>query len=254
MRVLSVKDQPKKRLVLLDLLRGVGILFVMWYHLIYDLEEFYGVCGFIFSDWMNVFRDCMVMMLVLISGICCRFSRNNLKRGFICLAAAMCLTLVTYFVNPSAYIRFGVLHMFGASMLLYGILQPLLKKDRPYAAIPLFCAFLLFFPLSFGALGIYRAALIELPQALYQTPFLFWLGLPNESFVSTDYYPLLPWTLLFFCGAVLGETVKKLPDWAYRERFKPLSMIGRHTLLLYLLHQPVYYAVFWLLGLLGIGG
>lgn len=256
MRTLPAADSHTsgKRLVLLDLLRGIGIIFVMWYHLIYDLEDFYGICGFIHADWMDVFRDCMVMMLVLISGVCCRFSKNNRKRGLLCLAAAACLSLVTYWINPSAYIRFGILHMFGMSMLLYGLFQPLFKRDRPYLAPLFFCAFLLFFPLSRGALGIYRAQLIPVPRALYRTSFLFWLGLPGEGFVSTDYYPLLPWTLLFFCGAMLGDTVKRLPDWAYRERCKPLALIGRHTMLLYLLHQPVYYAVFWLLERLGIGG
>lgn len=247
----TTRQSTGRRIVLLDYLRGVGILFVMWYHLMYDLSTFYGICNWIFSTAMDVFRDCMVAMLVLISGICCHFSRSNLRRGIICFLIAMGLTGVTYLMDSQCYIRFGVLHMFGISMLLYGIVSPYLMVKRPWVwAIGCLIGFLFTFLLSRGALGFYRLPLIPLPDGLYQTRFLFWLGLPDSAFVSADYYPLLPWTLLFFAGGFLGYNFQHLPKCDKMPQIKTLSFIGRNTLPLYLIHQPLYYAVFWLLSLL----
>ncbi len=240
----------KKRILWLDYLRAVGILFVMWYHLIYDINAFYGSCDWIYSMGMNVFRDCMVAMLVLISGISCHFSRNNLKRGAICFCFAMILTLVTYIMDPTLYIRFGVLHMFGLSMIAYGLLSPYLRVKRQWlAAIFCFLGFLLTFMLSNEAIGLYRLPLVRMPQFLYQTKYLFWLGLPEVAFTSADYYPLLPWTLLFFVGGFLGDYVKKYCRCEKMPEIKTLSFIGKNTMILYLVHQPLYYGIFYLLTL-----
>ncbi len=239
------------RIVWLDYLRAVGIIFVMWYHLIYDINAFYGVCDFIYSDWMDVFRDVMVSMLVLISGVCCHFSRSNIKRGAICFGFAMLLTLVTYIMDQRLYIRFGVLHMFGISMMAYGLLSPLFRFKRKWiAAILMIIGFLCTFMLSNEALGIYRLPLITLPHTLYQSPNLFWLGFPDLAFCSADYYPLLPWMLLFFAGGFLGEYVKKYLKCENMPNIRAFSFIGRHTMILYLVHQPIYYAIFFLLSLL----
>ncbi len=246
--VLEQTAVRSKRIVWLDYLRAVGIIFVMWYHLIYDINAFYGSCGWIYSEGMNIFRDCMVAMLVLISGVCCHFSRNNLKRGAVCFGFAMLLTLVTYIMDQRLYIRFGILHMFGISMMLYGLLSPLFRFKRKWiAAMLMLAGFLLTFLLSNEVLGLYRLPLISLPHELYQSPYLFWLGLPDISFVSADYYPLLPWTLLFFAGGFLGEYVKKYLKCENMPDIKAFSFIGRHTMILYLVHQPIYYGVFYLL-------
>ncbi len=236
------------RVILLDYLRGIGILFVMWYHLTFDLYSWFGICDFIYSDGMNVFRDCMVAMLVLISGICCHFSRNNLKRGAVCFAIAMGLTGVTALLGNEMCIKFGVLHMFGISMMVYGLLAPLLKSRHGWIwGILLIGGFLFTFSLSLGSLGIYRLPLISVPDGLYQIPFLFWLGLPGKTFISADYYPLLPWTLLFFAGSFFGNYIKYIPKCDKMPELKVLSFIGRHTLALYLLHQPIFYGILFLI-------
>lgn len=238
----------KERLVLLDLLRGVGIIFVIWYHLMFDLWDFYGICRFIVSDQMDVVRDIMVGMLVLISGVCCHFSRSNMKRGAVCFLIAMGLTVVTGFMGEYSCIRFGILHMFGSSMLLYGVFTRLVavKHRRIWAAV-CFAAFLFTFMISSRSLGIYRLQLLQLPDALYRFPFWFWLGFPNLSFISADYYPLLPWTFLFFCGGFLGADAHRLPKIKACKGLKPLVWIGSHTMFLYLLHQPIFYAILFLI-------
>ena len=140
--------------------------------------------------------------------------------------------------------------MFGLSMLLYGSFEKLFKVKRPIVgAVICMLGFLLCFSVQYGAIGIYRAALIELPTAWYTSPYLFWLGLPQRSFFSADYYPLLPWTLLFFAGAFSGAYAKLLPRGPISQRLAPLAFIGRHTMLIYLVHQPVFYGIFFLVEL-----
>jgi uncharacterized membrane protein len=165
----------------------------------------------------------------------------------------MVTTLVTYLVDPQCYIRFGVLHMFGVSMLLYAVLHRL-SGERQYgeraagiAAVCFAAGFLVCFPIWNGGLGLYQWIVFKLPAAFYASDFLFWLGFPSARFVSADYYPLLPWSLLFLSGACLGQLANRTPDWMKKSRLSGLSFIGKHTMFLYLLHQPAYYLIFWLI-------
>ena len=72
------------------------------------------------------------------------------------------------------------------------------------------------------------------------------LGFPGPGFVSSDYFSLLPWLLLFWTGYFLYRlrpAEPLLPD----IRLPGFSAMGRHSLLIYLLHQPVLYALLVLL-------
>lgn len=78
--------------------------------------------------------------------------------------------------------------------------------------------------------------------------FLFPLGLHPLIFASADYYPLLPWIFLFLAGYWLGVAFlqRRAPEFCYREHLSALGWIGRHALIIYLVHQPVVYGVLWL--------
>ena len=85
-----------------------------------------------------------------------------------------------------------------------------------------------------------------------ETPHLWILGLRTADFVSADYFPLLPWIFIFLFGASLGGRIKerRLPERFYGLACPPLEAVGRHSLLIYLLHQPVLmglsYGLYWL--------
>ena len=83
-----------------------------------------------------------------------------------------------------------------------------------------------------------------MPAGLYKTNW-FWLGLPDlTQFASADYFPILPWVFLFWCGVFLARLWcpgRGEPPAALR----PLCAIGRNTLLVYMLHQPVIYGALW---------
>lgn len=87
-----------------------------------------------------------------------------------------------------------------------------------------------------------------------ESRWLWMFGWIYEGFVSTDYFPLLPWIFVFLLGTWAGKYIKegRLPRWFYEAKCPPLAGVGRHSLLIYMLHQPVLYGftmvLLWILG------
>lgn len=244
----------KERVWLLDEARGLAILLMVLYHAGYDLVAIFGVnIPFFFSPWMNLLRDLFAGLFVFISGCACRFSHNNLRRGLLCFGLGMAMTVATAVVMPAQLIRFGILHLLGSSMVLFALLRPLL--DRVPVRVGLLCGLALFL-LTFSLPSAHRFGLgplsLPLPDALYSTGWLFWLGLPRADFTSADYFPLIPWLLLFLAGSYAGLPLaqRRAPAPFYRLHSRALSRVGRYTIWVYLLHQPVVYGLlslfFWL--------
>ena len=97
---------------------------------------------------------------------------------------------------------------------------------------------------GFGVLGIYLTQCV-----MVEFPGFAWLGLLYPSYSSADYFPLLPYLGFFLLGAVLGRLLyakKKslLPQWETTWVFRALRWCGRHSLILYLLHQPLLMLLF----------
>lgn len=243
-----------QRVHLLDEIRGTAILLMVCYHAGYDLAAIFGVdIPFFFSAQMNLLRDIMGGSFFLISGCSCRLSRSNLRRGLQTLLFALIMSAVTWIVIPEQVILFGVLHCLSCCMLLFALLGSWFDRIKPLpGALLSAAAFYLCFTIPSGLFGglSYRFAL---PRTLYECGFLFPLGFPSPRFFSSDYYPLLPWFFLFLCGAYLGVYIQgnRFPAWCYRLHLRPLAFIGRHTLLIYLLHQPLIYGGLSLLFSLG---
>ena len=101
----------------------------------------------------------------------------------------------------------------------------------------------------FGIRGLFTAAV---PAATVDHPLLYPLGLCPVSDCG-DYFPLLPWVFCFLGGAFAGRW--SFPKWTYRSRFPFFSAVGRHSLWIYLLHQPVLYllceVIQWLIRQIG---
>ena len=93
-------------------------------------------------------------------------------------------------------------------------------------------------------MGFENWRLCAVPAGLYKTNW-FWLGLPDlTQFASADYFTILPWVFLFWCGVFLAEFRKPKRGEA-PVVLRPLCAVGRNTLLVYMLHQPVIYGVLW---------
>ena len=100
-----------------------------------------------------------------------------------------------------------------------------------------------------GYIGFNWLFRIDLPSSLYGAELLFPLGFPSASFSSLDYFPLLPNFLLFMAGTSLGVLFRsgRAAKGMYMTRFSGLAFIGRHALLIYILHQPVTVVILELL-------
>lgn len=225
-----------KRIELLDVWRSLAIILMVTYHILYDLHVF-GVLGrdAVFSPWPMAIRFAAVGSFMLISGMVVRFSHNSLRRGAVVFCCGLVVSLVMYFVGDP--VQFGVLHNLGTMMMAYGIISPRVKTPRGIW-FPLLCVVI--FAITYYINDTVRV----------ETNLLVPLGLYPVGFYSADYYPLFPWSMIFALGVWLGN---KLPAWServplLRQRFHPiLTVAGRNSLIIYLVHQPIFYGICWLI-------
>ena len=247
------QELGRPRWASLDALRGFTLLSMIVYHGCWDLVWIFGV------DWAwyrsrgaFLWQQSICWTFILLSGFCWSLGRRPVRRGLEVFAAGALVSAVTLLVLPEDRILWGVLTLLGASMVLLALLEPLLRRV-PAAAGEIVC-FLLFLALrriGSGTLGL-GPLQISLPRGLYRDLFTAFLGFPPPGFYSTDYFPLLPWGLLFLTGYFLYRI------WEERGRSPSsagevpvLGWLGRRSLPVYLLHQPLLYGLLSALRALG---
>lgn len=240
--------EKKRRISLIDEVRGLCILLVIIYHLYYSLamifhiEEVYGIFGV-----MRVYQPILPGMFILISGISFQLSRSNVKRGIILFAVAMAMTAILALAMPEQIIWFGIIHFLGLANIVCGLLKN--KINKIPAALGIVCCvilFLLTYNVQRGYIGFEGLFAFELPRQMYSTDLTMMFGFFSPSFRSSDYCPILPWIFLFLPGTILGRYVQKLPDSLCKTHIRPLAFIGRHTLIIYLIHQPIIVGIGYL--------
>ena len=76
---------------------------------------------------------------------------------------------------------------------------------------------------------------------------LFPFGWTYKGFYTADWFPIFPWLFVFLLGAWAGLYVveRKLPERFYTFTCPILPQIGRRSLLIYILHQPILYGVIY---------
>lgn len=216
---------PAGRYALLDELRGLDLVSMMLYHACWDLVFLFDVNMRWYAGTPGrLWQQTICWVFILLSGFCAPFGRYMLRRGTVVFGAGAVVTLATLVFMPEGRGIFGVLTFLGAAMLLTGVLEPLLKKVMPAVG-----------------LGGWK---LMLPQSLYANYFTAFLGFYPDWFYSADYFGLLPWLFLFWAGYYLHKAVGRRRMEPLRRPVCPaLGWMGRHSLLLYLLHQPVIYGV-----------
>ncbi len=229
----------------IDFLRGLSIILVVGYHLLFDLGEFAGVERFLgFTTDLStvawrVAQGFFAGLFIVLSGASSTLSRSNVRRGVRLLAVSFVITAVTYAFDPSSAVWFGILQLLAVSILIYGAA---FEKSGPVACAAWGAAVL--------ALG---AALPALKKVLaVRFDWLLPFGLHSPGFTSFDYFPLIPWLGIFLIGAALGKSIyapkRSLLPWRLPQTF--VNAAGRHSLLIYIVHQPLIMGVLYILGLM----
>lgn len=221
---------PASRYALLDELRGLDLVSMMLYHACWDMMFLFGIWMDWYIGWPGrLWQQTICWVFILLSGFCLPLGHRPLRRGLIISGAGVLVTAVT---------------LLGAAMLITGLLQPLLQKIPAWAGLVV--SLLLFAATyhtqdGFWQLGPWQ---MLLPGVWYANLFTAFFGFFPRGFFSTDYFPLLPWLFLFWAGYYLHKAVGRRRMEPLRRSVCPaLGWMGRHSLLLYLLHQPVIYGV-----------
>lgn len=236
--------QNKQRLHLLDLIRGITLVSMMLYHAAWNLKYLFGVS----IPWYSrlpgqLWQQSICWTFIILSGFCWSLSRGHLRRGLVIFGGGVLVSLVTGLVMPENRILWGILTCTGSCVLILIPLEPLLKKlPAPAGLIGSFALFCFFRNTSRGTLGFG----ITLPDFLYRNLFTAWLGFPAADFFSTDYFPLIPWLFLFIFGYFLFRFLSErdlIERLFSRGQLPVLNWLGRHSLIVYLLHQPIIYGI-----------
>ena len=224
----------KKRIWELDALRGLALLGMIGIHLVYDLVDLFGVWNWDQPQWYLLFKNNYGALFLLISGISVTLGRHPVKRGlqvflcgFLCTAATVGMYLLGA-AGKDIIIYYGVLHCLGTCMLLW----PLFRRGSN--------GLLAFLALGMIALGLW------LRTRGFSFPWLTVLGFCPYGFASSDFFPLFPNLGYFLLGAVLGRKLYGQKESRFPKEAPPLPFLqwcGRHSLTIYLLHQPILAAV-----------
>ena len=232
-----------RRYMIVDVARGIAIALMFTYHFTFDLNYF-GVVAFDFNNdlrWLG-FRAAIVSLFCALVGVGLVLGPGRKldwqRYGRRLVAVGTCAALASagsYFMFPKTFIFFGILHfIFVAS--LFGL------------------AFLRFtwLNLILGAALIVFGSTLKLP--FFDQSALQWIGMMTHKPITEDYVPLLPWFGVVLIGMFLARRAQahgwfeNFGSVGLRNPFaKLLAFGGRHSLIIYMLHQPIFIGVLTLL-------
>lgn len=237
------------RILLLDALRAAALAGMVLFHFVYDLQ-FFGHLppGTVHQPGWDALAHLVAGGFIFLAGASLYLAHRArirwpeaLKRvGKIGLAALL-ITLVTYAMMPQFFVYFGILHAIATFSLL----------GLAFLRLPLILVVL-------TALGVFLLPRFVEGEA-FTHPALWWLGLSPDPAPALDFEPLFPWFAIFLAGLATLRLATRLGWLDHATRYDPEAMTGtrrwllwagRNTLPLYLLHQPLLFAVIWSYGVL----
>jgi|Go1ome_4_1110791.scaffolds.fasta_scaffold05155_2 uncharacterized membrane protein len=247
---IQIQKVKVSRLAALDTIRGITLLSMILYHTCWDLVFLFGkrIAGYTGTGGY-LWQQSICWTFILLSGFCWSLGHHHLKRGLLVFGSGLLITVVTLLAMPESRVVFGVLTLIGSCMLLLIPIEKFLLKIRTEAGLAgSFLLFLLFRNVNTGYLGFEKWNIIRLPDGFYRNLLTTYLGFPQRGFFSTDYFSLLPWFFLFVTGFYLYQLVQKkdMTSKLFSWRVPVFDVIGRHSLLIYLLHQPIVFGISWL--------
>ena len=244
---MSTTNKTAVRYPFLDWLRGFSILLMVIYHFCYDLD-FFGYIDTAFGkgNWIPFryvivigFLSLVGVSLVLVHGKGIRWSSLK-KRTWQMALACVAVTVSSYFIAPT-------------KITVFGILQFILLAS--WLALPF---------LTYYKTALFTGILVFVLGHVIQTPFfeadyLHWIGMVEQKRPALDYVPLFPWFGIVLIGITLGHWFINLDSGRAVAKLQIgkihglkfisywMEKAGQHSLIIYLVHQPLMFAVFYLI-------
>lgn len=220
----------------IDVYRGLAILAMVAYHAIWDLNYYRIIEVGIGVDavWFAIQRSILTAFLLLAgAGLWLAHGggidwRRFRRREAILVIAALGVSAVTWFQFGEYFAYFGVLHAIALSSVLA---LPLLRAPL-WAAIGTAIVFL-FLPAVFAS-------------ELFNTRWLAWIGFFTAVPETADLVPMFPWFGVLLLGVIGMRLLADSPAFTWSSRaltVRGLARIGRWSLIIYLVHQPLLFAL-----------
>ena len=218
------------------------------FHILYDFNHFDIYKLSLYSGYFLIYVYLGASLFILLVGTSLTLSYSRvekkltkkqlqlkyLKRGLKIFGLGLLITLATWIYLGEGFVVFGALHCIGISIILA---YPFLKYRYQN--------------LLSGAILIIVGIILK--NLTFDFSWLFWLGFKPTNFYTVDYYPLLPWFGVVLIGIFLGNTlypnIKRKYQLKDHSKFIPIKFIcflGRHSLIVYLVHQPIIIGLFYL--------
>lgn len=233
----------RPRLRWLDIARGVALIAMATYHFMWDLSMFgYLEPGYAATGWPKIYARSIASSFLFLAGFSLVLAHGRgirwnsfWKRWLVIAGAAALVTVASYFAIPQGLIHFGILHAIAAVSLI----------GLAFLRVPIVITILI----AIAAL----VAPFYLASDIFNQPWFWWIGLSTEPRQSFDYVPLLPW----LAPALAGIAVARLPFVQSRLRQNTpvhnpagrlqttFAWLGRHSLVFYLVHQPVLLSILY---------
>ncbi|WFU89159.1 DUF1624 domain-containing protein [Rhizobium sp. CC1099] len=231
------------RIGLLDTARGAALIAMATYHFTWDMEFMgYLARGTAEAGWLKIYARAIASTFLLLAGVSLVLSgtpsirrQAYLRRLGMIVSAAALITAATAMAMPQGAIFFGILHSIAAASVI-GLLFLRMPGIITIAA---------------GIMAV--IAPLYLRSSFFDTPWLWWVGLSQTVPRSNDYVPVLPWIGPFLIGMGVSSIALK-QGWAeWLAKFGTgttlLAKAGRHSLAIYLIHQPILISIAYALSI-----
>jgi uncharacterized membrane protein len=221
----------------IDALRGFALCLMIVYHFAFDLR-LYGVTTADFEHdpfWLS-FRAVIVSLFMGLVGVSLVLAdragasaSHFWRRVAVITACALAVSAGSWIAFPRSFIYFGILHCIAVTSILG---WPLVRS--PAIAFVVGCAV--------------NVAGLTLSHPVFDTPLLSAVGFVTRKPVTEDYVPLAPWAGVAFIGIALGHLLARqsfriVAPLAAAPRL--LLWLGRHSLAVYMIHQPILLGALW---------
>jgi len=238
-----------------DALRGVAIVMMVIFHLMWDLWAFRVLPDVVlWAGFWKYFQRTTATLFIMLVGVSLTLSYRRaaakqgtdglylkfLIRGLRIFGLGMVVTVATRLFGMG-FVDFGVLHLIGFSI---AAAYPFLRYRWPNLVL----------------WAVLFAAGHFVQQQHVDTRWLVWLGWTPIPYLPVDFFPIIPWFGVVLLGVFLGNTLYSqngraffLPDFSAWLPVRFLEFLGRHSLIIYLAHQPILLALLALFGLIDLG-